>query len=81
MTVEPFKVIDGREVQLGVLLERQIVSAFALCNDPVLARNASFGGGHVDAGKKKTKHAEQYDVLDRMYGARDVAQTRSHGCN
>jgi len=47
VTVEPFIVIDGREVELGVLLERQIVSAFALSENPFVARNASLGGSHV----------------------------------
>jgi len=55
MTIEPFNMVDGREVELGVLLKSQIVGTFSFCKNEILTRDASSGGRHIDGGKKEAE--------------------------
>jgi len=64
MTIEPFKMIDGREVELCVFLQSQVVCAFALFENPIFARDASPGGRHIDDSEKKTKRNKLCNPLD-----------------
>lgn len=62
--IEPFDVIDSRETELGVLLQSQVVCILAFSQNPVVARNASFGGSHIDELDQESKEQKANNLLD-----------------